>query len=106
MKKSRDYIKDNPEMFNCPDLEGLEQNVDDINLATDDDDDPDSNDETITTSSSPRVLLTDQIKSVQNAVETFETKTQSKTRKKSPTKDNSKPTSEQKKQRGRPPKTN
>jgi len=98
MKKSRDFIKANPNEFNGPD-EDL--NLSDLDL--DSQDSNDTNDDTVTdkdvTPSSPKIVETDPIKSVSNAVETI-----NKTRKLSPTKATSQPTGEPKK-RGRPAKT-
>jgi len=101
MSKSRDYVNDNPELFNCPD----QLNMDDLEISDSEQcesDDESDNNTVVGTANSPRVLETDPITSVQNAVETIETKNSSS--QKSPHKKSSKPTSEPKKPRGRPPK--
>jgi len=69
MKKSREYIQKNPEMFDCPDVD-----LDDLNIDTSDDDSQSNfSNETFTAPNSPKIIETEPIKSVSNAIETLET---------------------------------
>jgi len=105
MKKSREYIRDNPECFECPDDLGLDEMNLDSNSNTDSQepsDDSDSNDVTVTqpknlTSSpkvnSPSIVVTNPISSVSSVVDSIETKNKQKTKP---------PPTGEKKPRGRP----
>jgi len=101
MDKSRDYVRDNPEKFDCPD----EMNLDDLNIEDSDpetENDEESSDSTFTTSNqgvpSPKVITSDPIASVSNFVDSLEAKSKVRTQKSLPTGEKD----SDKKSRGRP----
>jgi len=100
MRKSREYIRAQPELFQCPD----EVDMDDLNLDSNNEEDSDSNDTSTTTVTatnvpqSPNVITKNPISSVSNFVSSLETQ---KAQNQSKEQDQSQPTGEKPK-RGRP----
>jgi len=110
MRKSREYVRDNPEIFNCPDANN-ELDLGDLNIDVDtesqasESSDPmssDHEDSTLTDQreqlSSPKIITNDPIASVSHMVDSLEARSKKPDPKTFPTKEIEK----EKKSRGRP----
>jgi len=94
MKKSKEYVKANPDIFNGPEDED-DLDLDDMNLGSDDDDETEDENNLTVTQASPKIIETGTITSVLNTIETLETKNNTKANQKS------QPTREQEPNRGK-----